>query len=95
MEQEATPAGLPTRCPPSTPERPDRLPVAVEDVGDDAPLGPLAPPRDRLPALEEDAQLGDQWEGAKAVKESFAGAFAISREEHARAETSVVAPLSW
>jgi hypothetical protein len=31
----------------------------MEYVGDDAPLGALAPPDDRSPALEEAAQLGD------------------------------------
>jgi len=36
-------------------------------MDDDAPLGPLAPPCDRLPALEEGAQLGDQREGASLV----------------------------
>jgi hypothetical protein len=29
------------------------------------------------------------------VKESFAGAFVISREESARAETAIEAALSW
>lgn len=35
----------------------------MEHVGDDASLGALAAARDRLPALEEGAELGDEREG--------------------------------
>jgi len=34
----------------------------MEDVGDDARPGVLAAPRDRLPALEQRTELGDQRE---------------------------------
>jgi hypothetical protein len=34
----------------------------VEHVRDDPPLGALAAPCERMPMLEQRAQVGDQWE---------------------------------
>jgi hypothetical protein len=58
----------------------------VEHVGDDAGLGALAAPRQRLPALEEGAELGDEREGAPLVvlRRAWLQTHEASREVHLR-----------